>query len=104
MVNYTLTMQNSANCTSTPASGANVYAAGTAVTCTAIPTNVNYGLDYWTIGGTFYSRVNPIVVTMDTNYTVKCWCAARTHNKSRHNRPAWRKRREAGKGWHGRVP
>ena len=101
MVNYTLTMQNGANGTSNPASGANVYADGTVVTVTAIPQDINYGFNYWTLGGVVVNdKYNPYVITMNTNYTLKCWFAIRTHNSSRHSnrqKPAWRIRREARK-------
>lgn len=85
MVDYTLTVQNDTGGTTSPAAGAHVYAAGTAVTVTAIPAGCNYGWDYWTVDGgaaTSHGK-ETYTITMSTNFTLKAWFILRWCSKRR---------------------
>jgi hypothetical protein len=91
MVNKTLTVQNGANGTTTPTLGAHVYAAGTIVEVTALPTDVNYALDYWTVDTVNVGSVNPYNITMNADYTIKAFFTLRNEG-ARRNRSRRRNR------------
>lgn len=91
MVNYTLTVENGDHGTTDPEAGEHVYAAGTTLNVDSIPDTVDYGLDYWTVGGDTVSTSNSYTITMTDNFTLKAFFALRNPS-SRRNRTRRRKR------------
>lgn len=87
MVNQTLTIENGANGTTSPAAGAHVYLQGSTVVIESIPSAVDYGLDHWTVDTVTSGTANSFTITMDADYTVKAFFSSRV------NSPRTRKRR-----------
>jgi hypothetical protein len=83
MVNVTLTMENGANGTTDPTAGDTVYLLNAVVTVTAIPDDINYALDYWTLDTVNVGSVNPYILTMADNYTLKAFFILRNPSHRR---------------------
>jgi hypothetical protein len=94
MVNKTLTIENDTGGTTDPAAGAHAYTQNSTVTVTAIPTNSNWAVDYWSINGGVALDVAKTTysIYLNTDYTLKAWFIQRWCSERRHRVSGKRRR------------
>jgi len=72
---YKLKIETTTGGTTNPAPGTYIYAAGTQVQVTAIPSN-GYVFDHWELNGTNVGTATTYTVTMNANYVLKAFFKA----------------------------